>query len=432
MAAFFTLLLGLSALLLGYFLYDFGKQNFLRETEAAIDSEMAHVISVVQGMSGTDITTYIDDKSYQQTLPIYLYLDADNQVLAGSLPSLPSDVERLKEGVIAFNAVLQGELVALAAKIHTFADGTRLLIARDSANTIESYEKLKWFSLFIMVFMLIVVLVSFFISVFVVQRINVIADTARHIMETGDLSRRILVDGNWDDLSHLSQTLNALLARVEALMEGIRDVSDSIAHDLRTPLTRLRTHIEEAKEGDASAVDMDRLLIETDQMLNTFNALLRISNIEKGKRHQSFARVDLQAILCDVIELYEPLADEKHIQFEQIIDKVPALSADRDLLFQLCANLLDNAVKFSPEKSTVSISLSKAGNYIRMVIADQGPGIAPDEYDKVFDRFYRADKSRHTSGNGLGLSLVKAIVEQHAGDITLSDNQPGLRIVITL
>lgn len=431
MAALFTLLLGAASLLLGYFLYDFGRQNFVRETEAAIDSEIEHMLVLSRESTADTFTKHLKERSEQSDNPIYLYQTADGKKLAGNTDKMPADVELIKEGVIQFDIRRFDTERIFAAKVHTFSDGSTLLIARDIHEIIQSYEKLKLFSALIMIFMLIVVLVSFFISFFVVGRINIIAQTAKQIMETGDLSRRISIDTKWDDLSDLAQTLNALLNQIESLMQGIRDVSDNIAHDLRTPLTRLRHQLEEAKNAPPEEHDINALLAEADHLLATFNALLRISNIEKGKRHQAFAPVDLQVVLRDVIELYEPLAEEKNIALEASYQQVPTLSGDRDLLFQLFANLIDNAIKFAPKTSAVTIAIFSTDGNPHIVIADQGVGVAASEREKVFDRFYRADKSRHTVGNGLGLSLVKAVAELHHGSITLSDNDPGLKIDIT-
>jgi signal transduction histidine kinase len=296
----------------------------------------------------------------------------------------------------------------------------------------ESYARFQQLSILIMTLMSVVVLVSFVISLFVVHRINMIARTAREIMDTGDLSRRISVDTNWDDLSNLAQVLNDFLARVEMLMDGIREVSNNIAHDLRTPLTHLRNQIEELKSQAVTDTEIDALLAESDQILAIFHSLLRITNIEKSKRHQAFEDVNLPALLQDVAELYEPVAEEKNIRlvFEQ--EERQRIKGDRHLLFQLFANVLGNAIKFSPSDGEVSVKIETNKNGVNILIADHGPGIRASEKEFVFRRFYRGDASRSTEGNGLGLSLVKAIIDLHQGSIALEDNNPGLRVRVTL
>lgn len=430
MAVFFALLLGASALLLGYFLYDFGEQNFLRETEAAIDSEMKHVLLQVGDAGQGEVTAYVTEIAAAQMNPIYLYQSQAGDVLAGNIESIPINVGRIKEGVVSFDVPLMGVVRTVAAKIHTFQDGSRLLIGRNIHEILQSYEQLKLFTSLILGFMSVVILVSFVISTFVVKRINLIAQTAKQIMDTGDLSQRILIEGDWDDLSNLAQVLNQLLGQVESLMQGVRDVSNNIAHDLRTPLTRLRSQLEEATNHNLTKEDAQRLLAEADQLLGVFSSLLRIARIEKGKREEPFTEVNLQSILEDVVELYDPVAEEKGICLQQRMLTNHVVAGDGDLLFQLFANLLDNAIKYSPSGSEVVVSLDVQGERPVMTMADRGIGIHLEERERVFERFYRSDQSRNTEGSGLGLSLAKAILDQHGASITLEDHHPGLIVTI--
>ncbi len=279
-----------------------------------------------------------------------------------------------------------------------------------------------WLAGVVILLMAMVVMVSFLISRFVVTRTNMIAQTAQEIMETGDFSRRISIEGEWDDLSHMAQVLNLLLERTEQSMQGIRQVADNIAHDLRTPLTRLRNKLEEA--GDHA------LMAEADHLLTTFAALLRISNLELGRRHGTFQPVTLPALLRDVMELYEPLAEEKgiHLTSDMPLSEAITIEGDRNLLFQMLANLLDNAIKFTPQGGHVVVSLLP--NEIR--IADTGNGIAAADKPRVFERFYRAENSRHSAGNGLGLSLVAVVAKIHHIAILLEDNHSGLVVRLRL
>ena len=425
MAALFTLLLGLSACFLGYSLYEIGQNNFLRETEAAIDSEIEHIQTIVKNnISNQTIHTYIQARATDKPNPVYFYQNTETQSHSGHLGSMPETVERIKEGIISFHH--RGTLYA--AKIHTLDDGSKLLIGRDITDITASYKRLKLFSIMIMVFMLAVIFVSFFISSFVVTRINIIAATAKKIMDTGDLSARISINSSWDDLSNLAQVLNNLLDRIENLMLGIRDVSDSIAHDLRTPLTRLRNHLESIKKTSDSPEDIETIIREADDILNTFNALLRIANIEKSARHQKFSTVNIRTIVTDIIELYEPLAEQSNISIDHSLETDHIIQGDKDLLFQAFSNIMDNAIKFSPKNSTIRVSMNIDKNGPSLNISDQGIGIEHKDKERIFDRFYRGEKSRSTAGNGLGLSLVKAVCDLHHIRISLEDNTPGLRV----
>jgi len=432
MAALFTILLGASALLLGSYLYDFSRQIFIQETEAAIDIEIEHILISFEGKLQKDRISFIKERSEKYANPVYYYQDRFEKRLAGNIEKLPSEVTPISEGIISFSLKIADSTRKFGAKIHTFNDGSRLLIGRDIDDNIKRYERLKFFSILILLFMMSVVLVSFLISMFVVSRINMIGQTAQNIMATGDLSQRISIDSNWDDLSNLAQSLNAMLARIEELVIGIRDVSDNIAHDLRTPLARLRTQLEGAIKKPLAEDEIDNLLKETDELLGTFNALLRISHIEKGSQKFEFSQTSLKTILSDVIELYDPLAEEKEITIKSTINELSPIPAYGHLIFQMTANILDNALKYSPKSSSVLIELEDEEQYQLIRITDQGIGIKHEEHDKVFDRFYRSDKSRHTEGNGLGLSLVKAALSLHKGKISFKDNDPGLIVEIRL
>lgn len=279
--------------------------------------------------------------------------------------------------------------------------------------------------------MLAVIVISFFISVFVVSRTNRIARTAHEIMETGNLAQRIEVDSRWDDLSYLSSVLNRFLERNEDLVQGVQRVSDNIAHDLRTPLTRLRNNLEDlkAKSTEAAAEQADALIAEADHLLGTFSALLRIARIETAQQ-RNFAPLSLDGILRDIVDLYEPVAEQKNMRIT--LDAEPTTyTGDRNLLFQAIANIVDNAIKFGAPDSAIDVHLRSDQTAIVCSVRDRGQGIAADERDNVFRRFYRGEQSRSQPGNGLGLSLVHAVVALHGGRIELADANPGLLAKIT-
>lgn len=267
-----------------------------------------------------------------------------------------------------------------------------------------------------------------------VRNIESINHAIESIME-GDLSERVGVERSRGGFQSLAINVNRMLDRLQALMEGMRQVTNNIAHDLRTPLTRLRNHLASLQgmvTGDAQNT-VQAMLEEADGLLATFNALLRIAQIESGNRVSGFQPIDLTVILHDVIELYEPLAADKNIAIDADVAKALPLSGDRDLLFQAFANLLDNAIKYTPEGGHIALRADIANAEIWADIADTGAGIPAAERDKVFRRFYRVESSRSQQpGNGLGLSLVQAVVNLHQGSIALADNNPGLKVAVRL
>jgi signal transduction histidine kinase len=265
------------------------------------------------------------------------------------------------------------------------------------------------------------------------RRIEAINETCREIM-SGDLSRRVPSRNTGDDFDVLADNLNNMLSQIESLMESVRQVSDNIAHDLRTPLARLRNRLEElsldVKQPDAGRVTLEQALEEADGLLNTFNALLRIARIESHESSTDFAPIDINELVRDVMELYEPLAEEKGLRLSAELAARPVFTGDRDLLFQAIANLLDNAIKYTPAHGEIRCSLLPDDGGARLLLSDNGPGIPADQRDKVFQRFFRLEQSRTTPGNGLGMSLVQAVMQLHHLTIELQDNRPGLKVII--
>jgi signal transduction histidine kinase len=265
------------------------------------------------------------------------------------------------------------------------------------------------------------------------RRIEAINRTSREIM-AGDLARRVPASGSGDDIDQLAQNLNAMLDRIEGLMEGIRHVSEGVAHDLRSPLTRLRNRLETARLSGRDPEDQRRLIdasiADADLLLATFNALLRIAEAQSGRARAGFTAVDLTILARDVVELYEPVAHEKDQQLIAAIDADVTAMGDRHLLSQAFANLIDNAIKYTPAAGRIEVALRATPAGAAFSIADNGPGVPTEYRDKVLERFFRLDPSRSTPGTGLGLSLVAAVVELHAANLLLEDNRPGLRITI--
>ena len=265
------------------------------------------------------------------------------------------------------------------------------------------------------------------------RRIEAINRTTGEII-AGDLARRVPTRGAGDDFDELAKNLNAMLDRIETLMQGIRHVSDGVAHDLRSPLTRLRNRLETARMATNSPDEQRRLIdasiAEADSLLGTFSALLRIAEAESGRARSGFSRLDLATVAQDAIELYEPVAQDKRQTLTT--DIAPAqIEGDRHLLSQALANLIDNAIKYTPEGGRIHVAIGSSGGRATLCVADSGPGIPPEHRDKVLQRFFRLDASRTTPGSGLGLSLVAAVAGLHNAALILEDNKPGLRVTLT-
>ncbi|MGQ4005760.1 HAMP domain-containing sensor histidine kinase [Francisellaceae bacterium CB300] len=276
-----------------------------------------------------------------------------------------------------------------------------------------------------------VVIISFAISIFVVRTINHISSSAASIVNTEDFSRRIETISNWDDLSNLSNMLNILFGSIDTLLNDIKSVTDNIAHDLKTPLTRLKNKLENIYDSNPNQQIQDALN-ECDKLLEIFNSLLRLNRLEHGREKLQKKRINIADLIEDAIELYSPVLEEKNIPIKSQIT-AKTLNIDKNLIFQSVINILDNCYKYSGESTFVSMSgYIKESRYI-LEISDSGAGINAKHNDKIFERFFREDTSRTLIGNGLGLALVKNIIELHGGSILAKANIPsGLNIVITL
>ena len=273
--------------------------------------------------------------------------------------------------------------------------------------------------------------------------------TARTIMATGDMTRQLPIAGTGDELDRLAANLNALIARIGTLMAGMKEVSDNIAHDLRTPLTRLRNGAEEAlrHEGDSEdyRVALTKVIAESDGLIGIFNALLMIARAEAGSGREGMTAFDAGAVARDVAELYEPVAEDRDIAFEVEAAEGLRVRGSRELLSQALANLVDNALKYGvpegpadsggpgdQEKGSIAVMARRDGREITISVADHGPGIAEIDRTRVFDRFVRLEGARSRPGSGLGLSLAAAISRLHGGTLEIGDNAPGLRITLRL
>lgn len=277
-------------------------------------------------------------------------------------------------------------------------------------------------------------LISYLLSKFVSRRVELVSDAAQTIMD-GNLTHRIPVSGADDDFDRLARTLNSMLDRIQELLGNLEQVTNDIAHDLRTPLGRLRQGLEiariEAVTPDGYKAAVDRAIVEADGLLATFAALLRIAQIGAGARRSAFRRVDLSEVLRSVAEAYAPSAEEEGRHLKSAIDDDIKVQGDRDLLVQMFANLVENALTHTPEGTHITVTMQKNADGAVASVADDGPGVPDNERERIFRRFYRREASRTTLGTGLGLSLVAAVAKLHGAQIDVSDNRTGLRVAVT-
>lgn len=428
MALLFTIILGSATGILGYTGYYLNRNHFISGIEQLLDTEDSYLNSS-QANNCLMVTL---DQRLQDKKRVYFLVDKDGHKIAGNLNQMPEKIVTLKGELIYFTP--EGREKIFAAKIYPTATGGKMLIGTDMSYLRTGEHMILWLGGAAILLMMSVVIVSYLISTFVVARTNHIAQTAQDIMATGDLSRRITIDSQWDDLSKMAFVLNNLLARVDVLMTGIKRVADNIAHDLRTPLTRLRNNLEDiSKEETYSAQKISNIIKDTDHILSTFQAVLRISKIENAASKEHFKSCDLSVVLKDVLELYEPVSLEKQINIRFSIIDHALYEGDVNLLFQMIANLLDNAIKFTPPAGGIHVQLLRTENgKYQITIEDGGEGIPEADLQYVFDRFFRSEKSRSTNGNGLGLSLVMAVLNLHDGQISLENLDKGLRVSIIL
>lgn len=362
----------------------------------------------------------------------YLLEDASGRFVAGDMPAIPPHVGIVQ---LSHEAVRRREssLYGVQGRGVRVADGAYLFVGVD---TLE-FAKLRAaatsaFGFGIGVMMLLAVVTSAVGGAWLLRRIETISRTSREIMD-GDLGRRIPLRGADDEFDHLAGSLNAMLDRIQALMKDLEQVSNDIAHDLRTPLARLRQKLEVAQDAataDAMRAALADSIADVDGILDTFAAILRIAQIGSGSRKANFARIDFSELLDGLVETYRVVAETKGQTLSDAIKRDLFVEGDRELLTQMVANLLENAINHTPPGVAIALEASRTTGGVRIVVADRGAGIPVAYRQKVFERFFRLEPSRSAHGNGLGLSLVAAIAELHGATVTLEDNHPGLRAVI--
>ncbi|MBY0337993.1 MAG: HAMP domain-containing protein [Acetobacteraceae bacterium] len=358
---------------------------------------------------------------------IYLLINREGRKLAGNLERWP---DALGDDGAWARTTIQHDGATAEARIHRHdLPGLRLLVGRDESERVQLRllltEGVVWSLGAMIVF---AVMGASLVRRVLQQRMKPTVDTALAIA-AGDLTSRVPFSGAQDEFDRLAATMNTMLDRIVTLMAGVRSVSDAIAHDLRTPIARARTKLEEAlataEDEAALRAALEEGIADLDGITRIFQALLRIAEAEAGARRAAFAPLDLPEVLRDVAEFYEAMAEARDQRLETDWPEHIPLVGDRDLLLQAVANLLDNAIKFTPQGGVVRLTARTDEAGATIGVADSGPGLSEEDKVRAMDRFFRADQSRGTPGSGLGLSLVRAVVQLHGGEVVLRDALPG-------
>ncbi len=421
---------------------------------SVVDGEMAQTIEAeAKGLADQyaqggvrRLGSVIEARARQPGSSLYLLTDAAGEPLAGNVQQIPPGVLEHPGFVdTPYRAIAGGDRGRRAlARIYVLPGGFRLLIGHDLGDRGRiGAVMVRALAISLVFFAALAALGALFVARRVLHRIDAMNTSAHGIM-AGDLARRLPVSGSGDELDRLAEGLNEMLGRIGELMQGLREVSDNIAHDLRTPLTRLRNHAEAALAfgGDAAAyrLALEKTIEESESLIKIFNALLLIARAEAGADPNALQRFDVGEAARSVAELYEPIAEEEGVALAVETEGALRVWGYRELIGQTIANLVDNALKYGAPKEgagvglkpDVVIAVRRAGASVVLTIADRGPGIAPAERARVLDRFVRLEGSRSRPGSGLGLSLAAAVARMHGGAVELEDNKPGLRVRVTL
>lgn len=469
LSALYLLLFAICAVLLVFYMTSLSARMLTAQTQETINDEVLGLARAYRRGGLPVLVRVVEQRSRQPGANLYLIADANGQILTGNVQSLepgvletegwttrPFSYRRFGEGVLERQrnpASDQNEMQSSESEVQ--AEGEKghnaialvlrlpnqmiMLVGRDLGEP-ERFRAVIRRALMLALGMMGLggLLIWFFVGRAALKRIDSVSEASRRIMG-GDLSGRLPVTGAGDEFDRLSENLNSMLARIATLNEGLKQVSDNIAHDLKTPLTRLRNRAEATLSGKHKTTDyrqaLEGTIAESDQLIKTFNAILMISRLEAGYSSESTSRVDLAASVRDVVELYEPVAEEADVTLETSVQDAFAVDGNRELIGQALSNIVDNAIKYSTDstaKPFVRVALDRVGREIRLSVSDNGQGI-PDDADRAraTERFVRLEKSRSQPGSGLGLSLAKAIMKFHNGRLDLLPGDPGLSVVMS-
>jgi signal transduction histidine kinase len=416
--------------LLGYVYWS--TASYVRSrSDHAITAELAILQKAYASTGRRGLITTIAQRLADQRFEggVYLLADPSFALLAGNLADWPSAMKG-SSGWVNFSA-REGRPM-LRSTFDTLPDGSHLLVGKDVDDLDEFAQKIKAaVALCIVLILVLAGVASVSVTRRTVGRIEAINATSRAIMQSG-LGQRIPLRATRDEWDELSANLNSMLDRIEALMGEVKQVTDNVAHDLRTPLARMRGRLEKAydkqRDGDFDQSLIGDTMADLEGVLRMFSSLTRISQIEAYDRTAAFRSVNLVEIASEVVELFDAAAEDKGGHLKVVGGPSVLATGDRDLLFDAVANLVDNAIKYGGEAGQVTVEVKESDGGAVISVSDDGPGIPVDERQHVFKRFYRLEQSRRTPGNGLGLSLVAAVAHLHGARIEMVDNAPGLKI----
>jgi signal transduction histidine kinase len=432
---------GISALALLGFLYYATAGFMARQTEETVQAEITGLYEQyrTEGLARLRDVIALRSAAQPHRASVYLLVDPRGRSVAGNLGRWPEAAPG-PDGWLTFGIEVKpdGETVQqrrARAAAFLLDDGFRLLVGRDVEDRLQIDAQIRRTLGWGLALTLLLGLAGGLVmSRGMLGRVDAINRTTRRIM-AGDLSQRIALKGSRDEFDQLAANLNAMLDQIERLLGGMRQVTDNIAHDLRTPLNRLRARIELALLQQPARAEtralLEATLADAQAMIATFNALLDIARAEAGSERGGFEEVDLAALGRDLADLYRPVAEDAQLRFEYQCVPGLAMRANRHLLAQAVANLLDNAIKYTPPGGSVRLDARRDASGPMISVTDSGPGIPEADRERVLQRFVRLDATRSTPGSGLGLSLVDAVAKLHGAELILSDNRPGLRVSLT-
>ncbi len=430
-------LFGLSSLALMAFLFWTTNGLIARQTDETIQAEITGLAEQYRRTGTTGLRSVVAERSRNQRSSVYLLTTPTGSFLAGNLDGWPQ-VETQAEGWLDFTFERPvGETTerhVARARHFSLPGNFQLLVGRDVQERVDIGSRVQQSLIWALALTVVLGLLGgVMMSRNMLRRIDAINLASQDIM-AGDLSRRVPVKGRGDEMDRLASQLNDMLAQIERLMTAMRQVTDNVAHDLRGPLTRMRTRMEVALMGDSGSADyrgtLEASIEDSERLLNTFNELLKIARAESGSESSDMKDLDLSAVVLGAGELYEPVAEEKGLVYRVDIEAGVTARGLGPLLSQAVANLLDNAIKYTPPGGVVTLRLVGGARGPVLTIGDTGPGIPAAARDHVLERFVRLDTSRSEAGSGLGLSLVNAVAGLHGVELVLEDNNPGLRVVI--